>query len=298
MKTMRERFTEATARALDQDPGLALVLADIGVRSFAKLGVFERHPHRVVNVGIREALAIGLAAGFAREGLRPIVHTYAPFLVERPFEQIKLDLVHQALPATLVSIGASYDAAAEGRTHQAPGDVALLSTLPGVRVELPGHPGEVEPALERGFGHDGLAYIRLSTQVNREAFDPGVHALRHGSLGSVLAIGPVLDAALEATAGLDVTVFYTATARPLDAVALRALAPRQRPFAVIEPVTRGTSAHAVAEAFGLAPPPVLSLGVAAEELRRYGSAAEHATAHGLDAASLRARLEPFVRRAA
>ena len=99
---MRERFYRLAADALEDDPSVAMVFAEIGVAEM------PRHP-RLFNVGIREQLMIGVAAGLALEGMRPVAHSYTPFLVERPYEQIKLDLGHQDLGAVLVSTGASYD---------------------------------------------------------------------------------------------------------------------------------------------------------------------------------------------
>ena len=142
MSTMRQRFYRVTTQALEDDPDVAVVLADIGVSEL------PRHP-RVFNVGIREQTMIGVAAGLALEGYRPIVHSYAPFIVERPYEQLKLDLGHQDVGAVLVSVGASYDGARSGRTHQAPEDVPLVATLPGWTIHVPGHPDEVERLLRR-----------------------------------------------------------------------------------------------------------------------------------------------------
>jgi len=155
MTTMRQRFYAVAAELLEEDPRVAVVLAEIGAG--------ELRPHaRLFNVGIREQLMIGIAAGLALEGLRPLVHSYAPFLVERPFEQVKLDLGHQGVGAVLVSTGASYDGARSGRTHQAPGDVAILSALPGWTIHVPGHPDELERALRRALATDDRVYIRMS----------------------------------------------------------------------------------------------------------------------------------------
>ncbi len=126
---MRDAFISTTTALLDEDPRTAVVLADISAAQFRT--AMRRHPDRVINVGIREGLMVGVGGGLALTGLRPYLHSYAPFLIDRAYEQIKLDLGHQDVGAVLVSIGASYDASGEGYTHQSPGDVALLDTLEG-----------------------------------------------------------------------------------------------------------------------------------------------------------------------
>ncbi|MGW4891748.1 transketolase family protein [Kitasatospora sp. NPDC004240] len=297
MDTMRERFLDVTTRLLDEDPRLAVVLADISASGFTRAAA--DHPDRVVNVGIREQLLIGAAGGLALTGMRPIAHTFASFLVERPFEQIKLDLVHQGVGAVLVSAAGSYDWPAGGRTHMSPGDVALLDTLPDWTVHVPGHPDEAERLLRHAVADgDRNVYVRLSAHQNGAAVDvvPGrFTVLRRGSKGVVLAVGPMLDAVLAATEGLDVTVAYAATVRPFDAAGLRAAVGQGRPDVVIvEPYLAGTSDNAAHAALNDRPHRVLGLGVPREEHRHYGSIPEHLTAYGLDAAALRERIGTFL----
>ena len=247
---------------------------------FAKAAA--RHPDRVLNVGIREQLMISVAGGLALAGMRPIVHTYAPFLVERAFEQVKLDLGHQGAHAVLVSIRASYDAARSGRTHQAPEDVALLDSVPGFSVFVPGHPSEVRGLLRDAVGaleSGGSSYIRLSTESNREALPlwPGLQVVRSGRQAVVVAVGPMLDPALDAVADLDVTVAYATTVRPFDEEGLRSLATASSGSVVlVEPYLAGTSAFAASSALASRPHRLLSLGVRRGELRGYGTARDHA----------------------
>jgi transketolase len=295
---MRDRFVNVTASLLDENPQTALILADIGVSLFKEAGVVDRYPHRVVNIGIREQLLISFASGMALEGFRPIVHTYAPFLVERPYEQLKLDLVHQGIGVVLVSVGASYDAAAAGRTHQASEDVALIGTLPGWQVHVPGHPDEVEILLRNAASTTECVYIRLSDETNQTAVDvqPGqLKAIRQGTskAATVIAIGPVLDQVTEAVKELDVTVLYTNTPRPFDAEALQT--ELQAPEVVIvEPYLEGTSSAEITSALSNTPHRLLSIGVPRDEHRHYGDALEHRAAYGLDADGIRQRIERFL----
>ncbi|MGX5184354.1 transketolase family protein [Streptomyces avermitilis] len=296
MDTMRDRFAPVVSRLLDEDPRVVVVLAEIGKDGFTEAR--RRHPDRVINVGIREQLLVGAGAGLALTGLRPVLHTFASFLVERPFEQVKLDLGHQDVGAVLVSAAASFDWPAGGYTHMSPGDVALLDTLDGWTMHVPGHPDEAETLLRHAVAAgDDKVYVRLSVQSNarRRAVDgERFLTVREGRAGVVVAVGPLLDPVLEATEGLDVTVLYATTVRPFDAVALRrATETAGTDVVLVEPYLAGTSTVAANDALHDVPHRVLGLGVGRPELRRYGSVDEHMAAHGLDAGSLRQRIAEF-----
>ena len=279
MTTMRERFYAMTGDALEQAENVWAVFADIGVA--------EMRPHpRLVNVGIREQLLIGVAAGLSLEGKRVVAHSYAPFLVERPWEQIKLDLNHNDASAVLVSNGASYDSSHSGRTHQAPEDVALLATLPDWRIEVPGHPDEFERAYDRALRSDERVYIRTTVEENHAPVrGDGLVVLRSGS-PLVVAVGPTLAPVLEATAGLDVGVAYLTTVRPFPSDAFAGV----DDVVLVEPYLAGTSAHEVTKAIGHKPHRLLALGIENPELRKYGTPEEHRAAHGLDARGLRSAI--------
>ncbi|MCX5504659.1 transketolase [Streptomyces sp. NBC_00053] len=300
MDTMRDRFITTTSQLLDEDPRLALVLAEISRDGFGPAA--RAHPDRVVNVGIREQLLIGAGAGMALTGLRPIVHTFASFLVERPFEQVKLDFGHQGVGGVLVSAGGSYDWPAGGFTHMSPGDVALLDTLDGWTVHVPGHPDEAEELLRQAAAGDGRVYVRLSLQSNERArpvgAGAGFTAVREGTDGVVIAVGPMLDNVLAATEGLDVTVLYATTVAPFDAAGLRRAVGDHRAadVVIVEPYLAGTSTAAANDALAELPHRVLGLGVGRAELRKYGEMDEHLAAHGLDARGLRERIGGFLRR--
>jgi transketolase len=289
---VRARFYELVREALAADPRVAVVTAQIGADP---IGPHERH----FDVGIREQLMIGVAAGLALEGYRPVAHSYTPFLVARPYEMLKLDLGHNDLGAILVSTGASYDAAREGRTHQAPEDVAAVAALPGWTIHVPGHRDELEHVFRAALRGDDRVYIRMSEETNHARVNGGgfVVLRRGAAAGSaaplVLAVGPSLAPAVEATADLDVTFAYLATVRPFPRAELRAALGDSDAVVLVEPYLAGTSSGEIAAALSDRPTRLLALGVPNEEFRHYGTGEEHRAAHGLDAAGIRESLAGF-----
>jgi transketolase len=292
----RETFAATAVELLEENDSVAVVYAEISGQYLA--AARARHPDRVINVGIREQLLVNVGAGLALTGLRPVVHTFASFLVERPFEQVKLGFGHQGVGGVLVSTGGSFDVSAGGRTHQAPGDVALMSTLPEWSIVVPGHADEVEAGLRRAVLGSGRHYLRVTGQQNRDAHLDGLDGLvtiRSGSSGVVVAVGPVLDDVVAATEDLDLTVLYTARVRPFDGGGLRSAVEAGRADVVlVEPYLAGTSAASVSAALVDVPHRLLSLGTGNEEFRHYGTPAEHIRAQGLTSPGLRASILPFL----
>lgn len=294
---MRSRFAEVMPELLGTRDDIVLLIADLSAKILDKAA--RQFPDRVINVGIREQLMIDLAGGLALGGFRPVIHSFAPFLVERPFEQIKISLNHQSVGAVLVSAGASFDISGGGRTHQSPGDVALLNTLPDWTIWVPGHPDEAETALHRAVSSTGLHYIRLSNQSNSiaHANSDTVHCLRFGDDVTVIAVGPILDSVTTAIETIDATLLYTMRPRPFSSERLQqCIAHTNGRVVLIEPMLQGSSTAELRRKIGNHPVSILEIGVPRTELRAYGTPEQHAAAYGLDPTSIRERIVEFLKK--
>jgi transketolase len=291
---MREQAMATAVDLFEQDERVAIVMADISV-DYLRPAV-EHDPRRAVNAGIMEQTALGIAAGFALEGFLPIVHTLAPFLTERPLEQIKLDFGYQGLGGTFVSAGAAYDYGESGGTHHAAGDIQALGSIPGLEVLVPGSPAEADALLRTSYANGRPTYVRTSVAENREASElapGGLTLVRRGAEVTVVAAGPFLSRTLDALEGIDATVLYATTLVPLDAETLAREAASAK-VVLVEPAYEGTSAAQVAAALAHRPTQLLSIGVPRRFIERYGTSAEHDAALGLDIRGIRERILAFI----
>ena len=129
---MRRRFGKVLSELAKKDPKIFLLVGDIG------FGIFDdfrrNHPKRFYNLGICEQSIIGVASGMSLEGLKPWVYTITPFLIERPFEQIKLDIDQQKANVKLVGY---CDYPTLGPTHATLNDKYLMKIFKNIKSHFP-----------------------------------------------------------------------------------------------------------------------------------------------------------------
>ncbi len=144
---------------MEKDPRIVVLLGDISVHSFKE--AFEKYPTRVYNIGICEQSMVGMAAGLAMAGFIPIVHTIEPFLVDRAFEQIKIDFGYQQLKGNIVGVDVSETASNLGYTHQCPYALSHMKDVQGMKVFAPGTPDVFDMQFRENYGK-GLNYFRIA----------------------------------------------------------------------------------------------------------------------------------------
>ncbi len=185
------------------------------------LANFERElPEQFLDVGIAEANALTVAAGMSLQGIKPYIAIYSTFL-QRAYDILLHDIALQQCPVVLC-IDRSGLVGADGETHQGIYDVALLSSVPGLRVLAPKDKPELERMLEWARHADGPVAIRYPRDsawtINDDNTDlTKVEMIREKNSDHLaLAYGRTLKLLLDAVEGEDL---------PVDIANLRCILP-------------------------------------------------------------------------
>ena len=153
---MRLSFGRVINEIANKDSKLVLLVGDIGYGIFDEFR--KNHPKKFFNLGICEQSLIGVAAGMALEGLKPWVYTITPFLIERPFEQIKLDVNEQKTNVKLVGFA---DYPTLGPTHREINAKKLMSLFKNIKSFYPKDSAETKNAVRLAYKINGPAFISL-----------------------------------------------------------------------------------------------------------------------------------------
>lgn len=245
---MRNAFADEVTKLGADDPRVVLLSGDIGNKLFDRFK--EKAAPRFLNCGVAEANMMGVAAGLALCGLRPVVYTITPFTTTRCLEQIRVDACYHGAPVVIVGTGSGLSYAELGPTHHSCEDLAILRVLPGMTVLAPCDEVEVRLGLRAAVAHDGPVYMRIGKKGEpvihkaRPDFRIG-HAItvRPGSDVCLLSAGTIMPAALGAAdllaaQGLSARVESFHTVKPLDTDVLEEVFDQYPVVAVIEEHSR------------------------------------------------------------
>jgi transketolase len=162
---MRNQFIKTVTELFNKNKKIFLILGDIGVFGFQNL--LKKKPSRALNIGILEQATISFAAGLSKIGFVPVVHTIATFMVDRAFEQLKLDFGYQKLNGNFISVGGSYDYAALGCSHHCPEDINLMKNIPTMQIVVPGNSFEFNQLFNQSYQRKLPKYFRLGSEENK-----------------------------------------------------------------------------------------------------------------------------------
>ena len=158
---MRRSFGKIISKLADIDEKIYVLVGDIGYRIFDEFR--EKHPDRFINMGVCEQSMIGVSAGMALEGLKPWVYTITPFLIERPFEQVKLDIDQQNVDVKLVGFS---DYPTLGPTHTELNGKKLMKLFKNITSYFPEDGEETQKVTYQAYEKNGPAFISLKSDPN------------------------------------------------------------------------------------------------------------------------------------
>ena len=227
----RSYYGKALAKLAETDPDVVAMDADLA--GSTKTSEFRKVvPERFVEVGIAEQNLIGVAAGLAASGKTVFASTFAVFASGRCWEQIRLALAYPKLNVKVVSTHCGISVGADGASHQALEDIAIMRALPNMTVISPADAHEAYAATLAIAEYDGPVYMRLGRADVPVLFPADVEFeigkakfLRSGTDVTLIGTGQMVFLCLEAAdmlekEGITADVIDMSTIKPLDTQAI------------------------------------------------------------------------------
>jgi transketolase len=257
-RIVRNAFAEELTRLAAHDERIVLLFQDIDNPLFNRFR--EQFPRRFYQGRGAEQSLIGVAAGLAMSGFRPVLYNKARLTAAQCYEQLRVDLCYRRAPVLVIGGESGLSCAELGPAHHALDDYAIMRVLPDMTVLAPCDEFELQAALRSALRLSGPAYIRISHDVERKVHDePPRFSIGHAITLSrghdicLVAAGTIVATAYVAAEmlrghGFSVGVVSMPSIKPLDTACLSGIFASYRMVATIEEHSRiGGLGSAVAE---------------------------------------------------
>jgi transketolase len=302
---MRNAFSQSLVAAARANPRVQLLTGDHG---YALFDDFRKYcPDQYINAGVAEQNMVGVAAGLAKGGFRPVVYGLSAFVPVRVLEQIKLDVCYEELPVLFIGDGAGVVYSSLGTSHQSTEDIAALRALPHLRILSPADEYEMTACMDLALHSDGPVYLRMGkSDLGTIYTEPP--ALQWGSLCSIragtgpiawIATGSMVLTALDVAAHWPGSAVWSAPSiKPLDEGTVATICRDHEVVVVLEEhsIFGGLGSAITEIAAERAPIHVCRIGIRDRFSRYCGSYAYLMCEHGLDAPSVTRQVQGFLAR--
>ena len=234
-KAYKSVFAETIESIVTGDADVVYIDCDL-MNSFGTRDLWKKNPRQVINAGIAEANAMGIAGGLSAAGKKPYVHTFSAFASRRCFDQVFLSIGYGGNSVRILGTDAGVTAAYNGGTHMSFEDLALMRTIPEATVIEISDGAMLESMLRQVKDRPGLTYLRTSRKTypalysRDHSFRIGKgEVVRAGDLATVFACGLMVSEAMKAARllekeGLHIQVVDLFTVKPVDRELIRACA--------------------------------------------------------------------------
>lgn len=198
---IRDAFFDELYNIAARDRNVMFLTADMGAFSLKK---FRRDlSEQYINVGVAEQNLVSVAAGLALGGKKVFIYAIAPFITQRCYEQLKIDLCAMGLPVTIIGVGAGITYGSDGPTHHATQDIAIMRALPEITILNPADPTMAAAAAQIAYKSRLPVYVRIDKGKipllydSNEKFSDGLALLKPGRDLVIAATGLMVHQALK-----------------------------------------------------------------------------------------------------
>ena len=295
---MRENLSALITDYAVKNPRVIVLSGDHGYALFDS--VRKAAPDQFINVGVAEQSMVGIAAGLARAGYRPIVYGLSAFVPIRVLEQIKLDLCISRLPVLLLGDGAGLVYSTLGSSHQCGEDIAALRPMPGISIYSPADGFELEACFHEAMAPNaGPSYLRIGKSdrpaVHTKAPESSAYNFlkKSGEKNLVIGTGSMASSAAELGASLGLDAMSVVRIKPFPPSLAADIAGYEKIFVLEEHNRAGGLFSAVCEELALArragdvPPTLYSVALKDQFARQCGSHEYALSEHDLTNAQIR-----------
>lgn len=223
----RQALAKALAELMREDNKICVLDADLS-KPNGTSSLYKEFPDRCFDVGIAEANMVGVAAGLAAYGYKPIVVTFAPFATRRVCDQIAVSVAYAKQKVKIVGTDPGITAELNGGTHMSFEDIATLRSIPTMTIYDAVDDTQVYQAIKQIMNTDGPCYIRMPRKAAQPVYDENykfalnkADVITKGNDITIVASGIMVAESLKAVLklkeeGITAELISANTIKPLD----------------------------------------------------------------------------------